>query len=108
MWLAPKLIPLDELNQKLLRQKNLYGDAWHAQTVYTDLSVWFARSQQAAEDLIDAGYHNVALLEGGIQAWKNASLPIKRCGSAISLERQVQIAIGMLAGAESAVRFHCT
>jgi hypothetical protein len=54
------------------------------------------RAQQAAERLIDAGYHNLALIEGGTQAWEKAGLPIRRCGNAISLERQVQIAIGML------------
>ena len=45
---------------------------------------------------MDAGYHNLRLIEGGTEAWQKANLPIKRCGSAISLERQVQITIGIL------------
>lgn len=90
-----RLIPLDELKSEIPSAEKLYGEAGHAQTVY--LTCQFgARSQQAAERLIDAGYDNLAVIYGGMQAWKNASLPMQRCGSAISLERQAQIAIGSL------------
>lgn len=90
-----KLIPLDELNVETLAANELYDDTRHAHPVYLTCQAGL-RAQQAAERLIEAGYHNVALLEGGTQAWQNAGLPINRCGYAISLERQVQIAIGML------------
>lgn len=36
------------------------------------------------------------LLEGGTEAWERSALPMRRCGQAISLERQVQIAVGAL------------
>jgi len=45
---------------------------------------------------MDAGYPNLALIQGGTEAWAREGLPVKRCGSAISLERQVQIAVGVL------------
>ena len=90
-----KLIPLDDLTVDALAENELFDDIEHACPVYLTCHAGL-RAQQAAERLIEAGYHNVALLEGGTQAWQNAGLPIKRCGFAISLERQVQIAIGML------------
>ena len=54
------------------------------------------RAARAAETLRQSGLSNIALVEGGTQGWEQAGLPLQRCGSAISLERQVQIAIGSL------------
>lgn len=90
-----RLIPLDKLTSETLAANDLYAGAGHDETLYLTCESGI-RSQQAAERLIDAGYHNLALIEGGVQAWKKAGLPIKRCGNAIALERQVQIAIGVL------------
>ena len=90
-----KLIPLDELNAETLAADELYDGVGHEFPVYLTCQAGL-RSQQAAERLIDAGYHNVAVLVGGTQGWQNAGLQINRCGYAISVERQVQIAIGML------------
>jgi hypothetical protein len=36
------------------------------------------------------------MLQGGTQAWERAGLPMRRCGAAISVQRQAQIAIGAL------------
>ncbi len=55
-----------------------------------------SRAGQAAERLAKAGYRGVTVVEGGTEAWEKAGLPMKRCGNAISLERQVQITIGSL------------
>ena len=55
-----------------------------------------ARARQAAERLQLAGFTNLTLVEGGTQGREQSGLPVRRCGSAISLERQVQIAIGSL------------
>ncbi len=90
-----RLIPLDELSSETLAANEHYAGAGHEETLYLTCQSGM-RAQQAAERLIDAGYHNLALIEGGTQAWKKAGLPVRRCGNAISLERQVQIAIGML------------
>jgi rhodanese-related sulfurtransferase len=54
------------------------------------------RAQAAAERLQQAGFHNLALVEGGTRAWEDTGLPLVRHGHVISLERQVQIAIGSL------------
>ena len=90
-----KLIPMDELNAETLAANEQYAGAGHEETLYLTCE-YGMRAQQAAERLFDAGYQNLAIIEGGTQAWKKAGLPIQRCANAISLERQVQIAIGML------------
>ncbi|MCE0497314.1 MAG: rhodanese-like domain-containing protein [Methylacidiphilales bacterium] len=54
------------------------------------------RARQAAGKLQQAGLDPVQVLEGGIQAWEAAGLPLIRGKKAISLERQVRIAAGML------------
>jgi len=54
------------------------------------------RGRQACEKLISAGYTNVVNIEGGTLAWESAGLPVVRGKKAISLERQVRIAAGLL------------
>lgn len=54
------------------------------------------RAQQAVERIRATGYQNLVLVEGGTEGWEKAGLPVKRCGRFISMERQVQIAIGSL------------
>jgi rhodanese-related sulfurtransferase len=54
------------------------------------------RARQAVEQLHLSGYRNLVLVEGGTTGWEKAGLPMKRCDQIISLERQVQIAIGSL------------
>jgi rhodanese-related sulfurtransferase len=54
------------------------------------------RSKQACQKLIAAGCGNVINVEGGTQAWTDAGLPVVRGQKAISLERQVRIAAGLL------------
>jgi rhodanese-related sulfurtransferase len=91
-----RLLPLDDLRPEILRapcSDNTGPDA--ELTVYLTCHSGF-RAGQAAERLVKAGHREVAVIEGGTQAWEKAGLPIKRCGSVISIERQVQIAIGSL------------
>ena len=54
------------------------------------------RAEKAAYVLRDAGMSNLTLVQGGTEGWQKAGLPVKKCGSALSLERQVQIAVGSL------------
>ena len=54
------------------------------------------RAEQAAQVLREAGLEHLALVEGGTEAWQKAGLPVNKCDSALSLERQVQIAVGSL------------
>ncbi len=54
------------------------------------------RGRQACERFYAAGFANVINVEGGIQAWEQAGLPVVRGKGSISLERQVRIAAGAL------------
>jgi rhodanese-related sulfurtransferase len=55
------------------------------------------RARKAAERLSAAGLNKLSVLDGGLQAWEQAGLPVERSGyKAISLERQVRIAAGFL------------
>ena len=54
------------------------------------------RGQQACEKFQTAGFSNVVNLEGGTLACIEAGLPVVRGKKAISLERQVRIAAGLL------------
>ena len=55
-----------------------------------------ARGRQACEKFRAAGFPNVVNVEGGTAAWAGAGLPVNRGEKAISLERQVRIAAGLL------------
>jgi rhodanese-related sulfurtransferase len=55
-----------------------------------------SRAKQVCERFLAAGHHNVVCVEGGTLAWEQAGLPVKRGKKAISLERQVRIAAGLL------------
>lgn len=54
------------------------------------------RGRQACEKFHAAGYANVVNVEGGTQACVKAGLPVVRGAKAMSLERQVRIAAGLL------------
>jgi rhodanese-related sulfurtransferase len=55
------------------------------------------RTAQAADRLLATGFDEVYHLDGGIEAWKGAGLPVQVNRSApIDLMRQVQIAAGSL------------
>jgi rhodanese-related sulfurtransferase len=55
-----------------------------------------SRGKQACEKLAAAGFTNVVNVEGGTHAWDQAGLPVVRGQQAMSLERQVRIAAGLL------------
>ncbi|MCW1926039.1 rhodanese-like domain-containing protein [Luteolibacter arcticus] len=54
------------------------------------------RAGQALQKLAAAGCKDLAVLEGGVTAWEQAGLPVKRGRAVISLERQVRIAAGLI------------
>jgi rhodanese-related sulfurtransferase len=54
------------------------------------------RATQAMEKLQAAGCENLRVLEGGVQAWEQAGLPVNRGKAVLSLERQVRIAAGLM------------
>ena len=84
-----ELMPLDALDVEEVRRR--CGDA----PVYL-LCRSGSRARQAAERLVAAGLANCSVVAGGTQAWAAAGLPVVRDKTAISLERQVRIAAGLL------------
>lgn len=57
------------------------------------------RARKAEEALKAAGMANLHVLDGGVNAWVAARLPVVRGTRKMSLERQVRIAAGALAAA---------
>ncbi len=55
-----------------------------------------SRGRQACEKFAAAGYFNVVNVEGGSAAWAECGLPVTRGKKAVSLERQVRIAAGLM------------
>lgn len=55
-----------------------------------------ARAHQAARKLQKAGVENVAVVEGGTDAWVADGCPVVRGEKVMSMERQVRIAAGSL------------
>jgi rhodanese-related sulfurtransferase len=55
-----------------------------------------ARAVWAADRMRARGYENVVVVAGGTEAWVQAGLPVARRSRFLSLERQVQIAVGAL------------
>jgi rhodanese-related sulfurtransferase len=55
-----------------------------------------SRGRQACEKFLAAGFTNVVNIEGGTLACVECGLPVIRGKKAISLERQVRIAAGLL------------
>lgn len=55
-----------------------------------------ARGEKACKKLIEAGVENVINVDGGTDACVAADLPVIRGKKAMSLERQVRIAAGLL------------
>lgn len=55
-----------------------------------------SRGRRACEEFLRAGFGNVVNVEGGTLACVEAGLPVVRGKRAVSLERQVRIAAGLL------------
>jgi rhodanese-related sulfurtransferase len=55
-----------------------------------------SRGRQACEKFLIAGFANVVNVDGGTLAWAECGLPLVRGKRAISLERQVRMAAGLL------------
>ncbi len=91
------LLPLDEVDPATLEARTGVPGLGIDRTIYLTCASG-TRARQAAERLAERGLPNVAVIEGGTEAWERAGLPMRRCGKrvALSLERQVQIAVGAL------------
>jgi rhodanese-related sulfurtransferase len=89
------LLPLDELDVDRVVAKTGTTEIGADRTLYLTCHSG-ARAREAAERLHAAGRRNLAVVEGGTEAWARAGLPLRRCGAALTLQRQAQIAVGLL------------
>ena len=87
-----KNVPLDELNPAQLMQAR-GGSANEPLYIICKSG---SRGKQACDKFEKAGFTNVVNVEGGTQACVDAGLPVMRGKQAISLERQVRIAAGLM------------
>lgn len=60
-----------------------------------------ARARKAEETLKASGFPNLRVLDGGVNAWVRAGLPVNRGRKRVSLERQVRMAAGFLVAVAS-------
>jgi rhodanese-related sulfurtransferase len=88
-----KNVPLNELRLESLNAQPSFSPE---RPVYL-LCRSGQRASLAATQLANGGFPNAVVVEGGVQAWIAAGLPVKRGSSGvISLERQVRIGAGSL------------
>ncbi|MEI8374088.1 MAG: rhodanese-like domain-containing protein [Planctomycetota bacterium] len=85
-------VPLDRLDPKVLMQARCESSNEPLYVVCKS----GGRSQQACEKFVKAGFTNIVNIEGGTTACIAAGMPVVRGKKAISLERQVRIAAGLL------------
>ena len=85
-------VPLDQLDPAAIMQAH---DGSAQEPLYV-LCRSGSRGQQACEKFQTAGFSNVVNVEGGTLACIEAGLPVVRGKKAISLERQVRIAAGLI------------
>ena len=99
------LLPLDELDVDRVMAKTGTTEIGADRTLYLTCHSG-ARAREAAERLLAAGRRNLAVVEGGTEAWARAGLPLRRCGAALTLQRQAQIAVGLLTalGSDNVIR----
>lgn len=84
-----KLIPLGEIEKR-------HQEIDHNHTVYV-MCRSGNRSLQAQKKLKSLGFKNVVNVAGGINAWKEANLPVEKDENAVwDLERQVRFVAGLL------------
>ena len=83
------LLPLSDLDGKVVSQLSA------GKPIYV-MCQSGNRAKRAAEKIEKAGIDSVSVIEGGMNAWEAAGLPVQRGRTTLSLERQVRIAAGTL------------
>jgi len=85
-------VPLDRLDPAALMQSR---NGCREQPLYV-ICRSGSRGREACAKFLAAGFSNVINVEGGTLAWVECGLPVVRGKKAMSLERQVRIAAGLL------------
>jgi rhodanese-related sulfurtransferase len=92
-------VPLDRLDcEELIKARN--GST--AEPLYV-ICRSGSRGRQACEKFLAAGFSTVVNVEGGTSACIEAGLPVVRGKKAVSLERQVRVAAGLMVVAGAAL-----
>jgi rhodanese-related sulfurtransferase len=87
------LVPLDRLDLTPISELCADGECLYV------ICQSGGRARKAIQKLQDAGLDNCVLVEGGMEAWINAWLPVERGETRVlPLMRQVQIIVGLIAG----------
>jgi rhodanese-related sulfurtransferase len=87
-------VPLDALDSTELKAR-LGAEIGTAEPLYL-ICASGKRAEQGAQKLSSEGVNNLVLVEGGTSAWAEHGLPLRRTTRLLSLERQTQIALGVL------------
>jgi rhodanese-related sulfurtransferase len=89
---AARNVPLDQLDPAQVMQTRSGSKEEPLYVICRSGS----RGQQGCEKFLKAGFTNIINVEGGTLACIDAGLPVVRGPKAISLERQVRIAAGLM------------
>jgi rhodanese-related sulfurtransferase len=87
-------LPLDQLDVARLQRR--VADPKLKQTPVYLICASGVRSEQAYRQLAEQGLEQIAVVTGGTQAWRSERLPMGKTGSGWSLERQTQVALGVM------------
>ena len=87
-------MPMDKLDRMWVRAR-LGEDAGNGEPLHL-ICASGLRAQQAADKLKGQGLANLVLVDGGTEAWARQRLPMQRPGGVMPMERQTQIAVGVL------------
>lgn len=89
---SARLIPLDSLNPNhVMASRTNQGDAPLYLVCHSG-----SRTNEAWKRFATAGFDNVVCIDGGVQAWEQAGLPVERGREVIPLDRQVRIGAGAM------------
>jgi len=87
-------LPLETADATAVRR--LMGDDVGADRPLYLICASGQRAEQAARRLRAQGLTHLVLVDGGTEAWRSHRLPLQRSAPGLSLERQTQVALGVL------------
>jgi rhodanese-related sulfurtransferase len=87
-----RVVPLDELDPKSVIEARAGSEQGPLYVICRSGT----RSAKACERFRAAGYENVVDVAGGTLAWEQAGLPVVRGQAMLPLDRQIQIAAGVI------------
>ncbi|PKO15691.1 sulfurtransferase [candidate division BRC1 bacterium HGW-BRC1-1] len=89
---SARLVPLD-----IFKCEDIFNRCGGADAPIALMCKSGMRARRAAEMLMSAGASNVMVVDGGMDGWSRAGLPVIRGKSSIGVDRQVRIVAGGMA-----------